>query len=409
MKTVTIVGTFDTKGPEFALLMSELQARGLNTLTVDLSTKNEPSFDPDVSAREVASAAGENLDEMKKTLSRKDSMAIMAKGAASICRQLCDEQKVDGIVGMAGGSGTYMIRTIMSEMPLGFPKLLVSTVAAIARDSFLLEGINDTMTMNPIVDVSGLNSFLRDTIKTAAGAIAGAVEAYSHPACNRDETVRIGISMWGVTTPCVTRINELLSERGYEVYVFSASGFGGNAMERFAEQGFFDGVFDITLAEVSNPVIGADFYDVPFRLEKVAAAGIPYIVSVGGVDMVWVGKPANLKEKFRDREQYLHSADVMFVRSSVEENAEVARVVARKLNAAKGPVTVALPLQGISAVDVEGSNMRDEKANQALFSTLKDELNDRIEVVNVDAHINEPEFADKVASIMIAQIENVPT
>jgi uncharacterized protein (UPF0261 family) len=402
IKSVAVFGTFDTKGQEYAYLMEHLEKCGLNCVSIDLGTRGEPPFKPTIPATVVAEAGGLSLEQLKNE-DRSKCLLMMATGTARICRRLCDENEIDGVIAIGGGQGTYMAGIVMREIPIGVPKLIVSTTATVAENSVHYIGINDTMIVNSLVDVSGLNPILRMILNKAAGAMAGMVEA-DHDLSKMGEKTPIGISMWGVTTPCVNAVQKKLEENGYEPFVFHTTGLGGRIMENLADSGFLKGVVDITLPELSIPIAGGQYPVIPFRLTKAGNAGIPQVVSFGGVDMISFFKPFDLPKKFKNRPYYMHNENLMFVRSTPRENELFADTIAERLNASKGLVKVLIPLKGLSAVDIEGNVMYDPEANRALFGRFKEKLRKDIEVVEMDCHINDPQFAGKAVELLMEMI-----
>lgn len=400
-KRVALAATLDTKSQEVLHLARLLEARGIVPVFVDLGIKGAPPFSPDVTAGQVAEAGGSSLEKIRAGMDRSDALDIMGRGAAKAVSKLCDEGKIQGAIGVGGGQGGMLAAMIMRALPIGFPKLILSTTALIAGVASQYEGVNDTLVMNSVVDVSGENPILSAMFLKAAGAIAGML-AEENPMVQLGDTPRVGISMWGVTTPCVNRAREILEREGCQAYVFHATGLGGRIMEDLVAQGYLNAVLDLTLPEVSVNVAGGEYPPIPYRLTRAGEKGIPQVVSVGGVDMVRFPPPFDLPEKFRGRPYYMHNKDVMFVRSFPEENIEIAREIARKLNRAKGPVRVLLPLKGVSAVDREGEVLWNPEADEALFSTLKKELKPEIQVIQVDAHINDEIFAEKAAKELLS-------
>lgn len=300
---------------------------------------------------------------------------------------------------MGGGQGTYMAARIMRALPVGVPKVLVSTIATSAYDQQQFEGINDTMVINPLVDVAGDNSILRMIMTRAAAAITGMCRYQTKEKI--DNRPKIGITMWGVTTPCVTAVQEILENSGYEALVFHATGLGGRAMEDLARQGELAGVVDITLAELGNQITGGTFARCDYRCEMAGRMGIPQVIVPGGLDMIKYVPPENLPEKFKNRKRYMHNENLLFVRSDKEDNAAMGKAIARKLNVAKGSTTVVLPLKGISAVDREGEVFFDPEADRVLFDTLREELRPPVCLREYDLHINDREFAEHVAALML--------
>jgi uncharacterized protein (UPF0261 family) len=321
----------------------------------------------------------------------------MRKGATSIVQYLCDNHQISGIIAMGGGQGTWLASSAMRVVPIGIPKVLISTIATIERLQHRFQGVNDTMIINSLVDISGLNSILRMIIERGAAALNGMIEMNETAPFGRDlSKKRVAISMWGVTTPCVSKIQEILSARtDCETVVFHATGMGGPVMEHLIRQGYFSLVADITLPEVTIPLAGGQYPKNPGRLLGAANKGIPQIIVPGGVDMI--ESPLPIPEKFSGRPVYMHNPDLAFVRSSVQDNIQFGREIASRLNQSKGAATVILPLLGLSFNDREGNLFYNPEANEALFETLKKNLRKDIQVIEIRAHINDVEFANCIS------------
>lgn len=399
MKKIAIAGAFDTKERENGYLADRIREFGGEVYLVDMGVLKDPHIVPDVTAAQAAAAGGASLSELRSEKSREHSLAVMARGAAKLVREAYDRQIIGGIIAMGGGQGTYMAARIMRALPVGVPKVLVSTIATSAYDQQQFEGINDTMVINPLVDVSGNNSILRMIMTRGAAAVTGMCRYQTtERAANR---TKIGITMWGVTTPCVTAVQEILENSGYEALVFHATGLGGRAMEDLVRQGELAGVVDITLAELGNQITGGTFARCDYRCEMAGRMGIPQVIVPGGLDMIKYVPPENLPEKFKNRKRYMHNENLLFVRSDKEENAAMGKAIAQKLNAAKGSTTVVLPLKGISAVDREGEVFFDPEADGVLFDTLREKLSPTVCLREYDLHINDREFAEHVAELML--------
>ncbi|HHY91968.1 MAG TPA: UPF0261 family protein, partial [Firmicutes bacterium] len=307
----------------------------------------------------------------------------------------------DGIISMGGSAGTTIGTAAMQALPVGLPKVMVSTLAS--GDTRPYVGTKDITMMYSVVDISGLNRLSRRILGNAARAVAGMVQAEAEEAAT-DKPI-ITATMFGVTTPCVTAAREYLESRGYEVLVFHATGSGGRAMEGLIEDGFVSGVLDITTTEWCDELVGGVLTAGPHRLEAAGKKGIPQVVSVGALDMVNFGPPDTVPEKFKGRRFYQHNPTVTLMRTTVEENAELGRIIAEKLNAATGPTVVVLPLKGVSMIDAEGKAFWDPEADAALFDALRDNLRPDIRLVELDAHINDPEFALTLARILEELLE----
>jgi len=396
-KTVVLVGTLDTKGHEYAYLRERLGLHGVRTVLVDAGTLEEPRTHPDIDRREVAAAAGADLDELTAARDRGRAVTAMADGAAAIVRRLYDEGRCDGVLAAGGSGNTAIATSAMRTLPVGVPKLMVSTVAA--GDTRDYVGAGDVAMMASVTDISGINSISARILANAAAAMAGMVDA---PAVELGEQrPLIGATMFGVTTPCVTAAREALERHGYEVLVFHATGTGGAAMEGLIDSGYIVGVLDITTTELCDRLVGGVLPAGPDRLEVAGRKGIPQVVSLGALDMVNFGSRDTVPAEFENRNLYVHNPSVTLMRTTPEECAELGRIIARKLEGARGPVALFVPLKGVSAIDMEGGPFYDREADEALFGALRENLADNVEVHELDRDINDPEFANA----MVAKLE----
>jgi uncharacterized protein (UPF0261 family) len=318
----------------------------------------------------------------------------MACAAALLARRLYDEGRIQGVLS-AGGSGNTAIATAaMRALPVGVPKLMVSTMAA--GDTRDYVGGVDVTLMASVTDVAGLNSVSSRILANAAAAI-GAMVLAPPPETAGDRPL-VGATMFGVTTPCVTRAREALEERGYEVLVFHATGTGGRAMEALIDGGFLAGVLDVTTTELCDELVGGVLSAGPERLEAAGRSGIPQVVSLGALDMVNFGARDTVPPQFRHRNLYVHNPSVTLMRTTPEECAELGRRIARKLTAARGPVSVFVPLRGVSMIDAEGQPFHDPAADAALFDALRAGLDGSpVELVELDHNVNDEEFAIAMA------------
>jgi uncharacterized protein (UPF0261 family) len=312
----------------------------------------------------------------------------MTAGARAITRELYARGTITGVLGLGGGGGTTMITSAMRELPVGVPKLMVSTMASGNTRPYV--DVKDITMMYSVVDIAGLNPLSRRILANAAGAVCGMAEQPLPP--TQDKPL-IAATMFGVTTPCVTEARKQLEAAGYEVLVFHATGSGGRAMEGLIADGYFAGVLDVTTTEWADEVVGGVLSAGPTRLSAAAAKGVPQVVSVGALDMVNYGAADTVPEKFRGRTLYRHNATVTLMRTTAEECAEIGRRIAEKLNTATGPVTLFLPLRGVSMIDAEGQPFYDAEADHALFASLKRQVAAKVRVVEIDAHINDSAFA----------------
>ena len=399
-KTIALIGTFDTKGEEFSFLRARIESAGLRTLMIDVGVLGRPSFEADISQAEVAAAAKADLAALRTERDRGRSVTAMALGAKEIIEQLFEHGAIHGVASLGGSAGTAIATTAMRALPCSFPKLMVSTVAA--GDIKPYVGTTDICMMPSVVDIAGLNRVSRQILSNAAGAICGMVAA--EPISALDEKPAIAATMFGVTTPCVTAARRILEERDYEVLVFHATGAGGQAMEQLIEDGAFRAVLDMTTTELGDEVVGGVMSAGPHRLEAAGRKGIPQLVCPGAIDMVNFGPAETVPAQFRSRKLYLHNPGVTLMRTTPDECAEIGRITALKLNGASGPVTVLIPLQGVSAIDKPGGPFYSQEALNAYRRTLKAALNPTIRLVELDAHINDESFARVAADLLIESL-----
>jgi uncharacterized protein (UPF0261 family) len=399
MKTVLLIGTLDTKGTEYGFVRDLIQARGVKTLVMDLGTIGEAPFAADVTADEVARRGGSTLAAIRQRNDRGEAVNTMLAGARRITRELHDAGRFDGVLGLGGGGGSAMISAAMRELPVGVPKLLVSTMASGNTAPYV--DVKDLTMMYSVVDIAGLNPLSRRILANAAGAVVGMV-TQEHTA--RTGRPLIAATMFGVTTQCVTAARERLEAAGYDVLVFHATGSGGRAMEGLIDDGWFAGVLDVTTTEWADEVVGGVLTAGPDRLSAAARKGIPQVVSVGALDMVNFGGPDTIPAKFKDRRLYRHNPSVTLMRTTPEECREIGRRVAQQLNRATGPLVVLLPLRGVSMIDRDGQPFHDREADEALFSSLRRELRKDIRVRELDAHVNDAEFAHALADELLAML-----
>ncbi|KMZ53545.1 Tm-1-like ATP-binding domain-containing protein [Dorea sp. D27] len=398
MKTVAVIGALDTKSDEFLYLKTRIEREGIKTLVVDTGILGSPGFSPDISAAAVAREAGENLEQMRREHSRQKSNDTMLKGAALTVRRLHEEGKIDGVITMGGGRGTIVGGEVMRNLPVGFPKVMVSTQATNGYAQHMFEGINDTFVINSLVDISGLNDILKMVMNKAAVTIAGMVKMEQAPL--EKTRPRIAMSMLGITTPCVSAVQRRLEQAGFETLVFHSNGLGGTCMEKMIRQGWIDGTADITTAELTPGELGGIGYAGPERLTGGADMGIPQVVVPGAMDIIDFAPPESVPEKYLDRRFIMHVTSLKVVRTSVSENRHMGKLMAGKLNQSKGKAVVAFPLRGLSANDCEGTPFYDREADMALLEALEENLRNDIPIYKYDCHINDEAFADAVAGLV---------
>lgn len=398
MTTVLLIGTLDTKGAEYAFVRDIIESRGVNTLVMDLGTVGDPAFPADIPADEVAKRGGSWLAEIRERGDRGEAVDIMLKGARVLTREAFAAGKFDGVLGLGGGGGTAMITAAMRDLPVGVPKVMASTMASGNTAPYV--DVKDITMMYSVVDIAGLNPLLRRILANAAGAVVGMVNQELDPATG--DRPLIAATMFGVTTPCVTAARERLEAAGYDVLVFHATGSGGRAMEGLIDDGWFAGVLDVTTTEWADEVVGGVLTAGPERLSAAGRKGIPQVVSVGALDMVNFGAPDTMPAQFRERRLYRHNPTVTLMRTTVDECREIGRRIAAQLNRATGPVVVMLPNRGVSMIDREGQPFHDAEADAALFASLREGLREEIRVRELDAHVNDPEFAHALADELLA-------
>ncbi len=396
-RTVLLLGTLDTKGGEYGYVRDLIQARGHRTLIVDLGILGTPAIAPDIDADAVARAGGSDLATLRSRADRGQAVDAMQRGASALLPLLRAEGRFDGVLGLGGGGGTTMVAAAMRTLPVGVPKVMVSTMASGNTAPYV--DVKDITLMYSVVDIAGLNPLSRRILANAAGAICGMVEIGNTDGSREagvgstDTRPLIAATMFGVTTPCVTATRQALEAAGYDVTVFHATGSGGRAMEGLIDDGYFAGVMDVTTTEWCDEVVGGVLTAGPTRLSAAGRVGIPQVVSVGAVDMVNFGGIDTVPERFRDRNLYRHNATVTLMRTTPDECAEIGRRIATQLNAASGPTALVLPLGGVSAIDAPGQPFHDPAADRALFDSLRAHVGSNVRVVDVDAHINDPAFA----------------
>jgi uncharacterized protein (UPF0261 family) len=393
-----LLGTLDTKGVEYAYLRDRLREHDVDVFVIDAGILGEPLIDPDVTRQEVAGAAGADVQALADARDRATAIEAMGRGAAAVVCRLHAEGRLDAIGALGGTGGTAIATRAMRALPVGVPKLMVSTVAS--GDTSHHVGTTDVTMMHSVVDVAGINRISARIFTNASRALAGMAAGTESPPVA--EQPLVVASMWGVTTPCVTTARERLEELGYDVLVFHQTGVGGRSMEELIAAGLVDGVLDVTPTELADELAGGIWSSGPERLETAGRLGIPQVVSLGALDVIAIsstGLPALLPEKFRDRPIYIHDELMVATRATPDECRELAAVIARKLNGAQGPTVLFVPLRGLSLLTTDGQVLHDSDGDDALFSTLR-ELIDRsvVELHEVDADVNDPELALAMAA-----------
>lgn len=398
MKTVAVVGTFDTKGKEFQFVQSILQGLGVNTLMIH-SGVFEPMFVPDISNQDIAQAVHEDMNDIAKQKDRARATEVLARGLEVLIPKLYKEGKFDGVLSFGGSGGTSIVTPGMRALPIGVPKMMVSTVASGNVSQYV--GTSDIMMYPSIVDVAGLNTISIKIFTNAALAMAGMVK-HEIPEQEVEKKPLIAATMFGVTTPCVDQARAYLEAQGYEVIVFHATGAGGKTMEKLIESHYFDGVLDLTTTEWCDELVGGVLNAGPHRLEAAGRAGVPQVVSVGALDMVNFGPYDTVPAKFQGRNLYKHNPTITLMRTTAEENGQLGNIIAEKLNNASSKTALMLPLKGVSALDAEGQPFYGAEEDQMLFDTLRQHIDaTKVELIEADAHINDEAFALQAAKKLV--------
>jgi uncharacterized protein (UPF0261 family) len=393
MATIAVLGTLDTKGAEHAFVAEIIRRQGYRTLLVDVGSGTAPTVTPDITRDEVA-AAGIDLAALTQRGDRGECVTAMSRAAPVLLERLAREGEIHGVISLGGGGGTAIATAAMRALPLGFPKLMVSTLAAGNTAPYL--GTTDIVMMPAITDVAGLNRLSRVILTRAAGAICGMVAADPEMSATKPLVVA---SMFGNTTACVTEAKRVLEEAGYEVLVFAATGTGGRAMETLIASGMADGVLDLTTTEWADELVGGVLSAGPTRMDAAAKAGIPAVIAPGCLDMVNFGEPATVPAKFAGRCFYPHNPQVTLMRTTPEECAELGRIIAEKANASTAPTEILIPLKAISLISAPGQAFHDSVADDALFSSIRQHA--KVPVTGIDAEINQPLFAQACARKLI--------
>lgn len=399
---ILIIGTFDTKAEELNFIKDQILARGQNARTLDAGVLQPSPGYVDISNQRVAAAGGQPLHELVSRRDRGQAVGIMAQGAAKITRELFDRGEISGVISLGGGSGTVIGTSAMRTLPVGIPKVMVSTMAS--GNVRLYVRTSDICMIHSVVDISGLNRVTKKILGNAAAAVCSMVEEKED--LSLDGRPLIAVSMFGVTTPCVTEARKIIEEKGYEVLVFHANGPGGMAMEQLIAEGNIQAVLDISTTELADELLGGKCSAGPDRLEKAGEMGIPQVVVPGAMDMVNYF-PDAIPPQFRNRLFHVHNPATTLMRTNEEENRRLGGIMARKLSRAKGPVVVCIPLEGFSAIDSPGQPFFSPKANRAFIEAVKTNLPPHIPVIEKNLHINDPSFAREIAQALLEFLKKV--
>lgn len=392
-KYILILGCFDTKEDNFSLLHECILAHGEQVITINTGVMGTTEYFPvNVESDLVAVEAGTTIEDLRKTGDRGHAVEIMSKGAAKVVSKLVAEGKIKAAIGMGGGGGTYIALSAMQKIPIGVPKLCLTTLAA--KDLSRQIGSKDITLMPSVVDVAGLNSISKLLIRQAAAAVCAMAKVRTTEDDATAAAASIAISMFGNTTPCVDKCRVLLQDQGYEVFAFHATGVGGRTMEALIREGCFDAVLDITTTELADELCGGILSAGPARLTAAAEMGIPQVVVPGCLDMVNFAQLDTVPERYRSRELYSWAPDVTLMRTNKDENLVLGERLAQKLNHPAAAAVILLPLKGISQLDAAGGAFYQPEIDQVLFDAIKKHARQGVTVMEVDAHINDDKFAE---------------
>jgi uncharacterized protein (UPF0261 family) len=400
VKTIVLIGALDTKGHEFAFVKSLIEAQGLHTLTVDFGVMGSPAYEADITRDAVAQAGGAALEDIASGQHKDKAMQVMSKGLAVVVRRLYDEGRLSGVLGMGGTGGTSIATNAMRGLPIGVPKVMLSTVAG--GDVSAYAGNSDIVFVPSIVDVAGINRISRTMYTLAAGAISGMVKL-DVPAAD-DQKPLVAASMFGNTTAAVEKARGILESKGYEVLVFHATGTGGRMMESLIDAGFISASLDITTTELADYVCDGVFNAGGERCLAASRAGIPTVLVPGCVDMVNFDGIDTVPVQYRNRNLYQWNPNVTLMRTNADESRRIGELIANAANEARGPVAVLLPLKGVSMLDSEGNRFWDPEADRACFDAIRNNLHSGIPVYELNYNINDPEFAEHVSNTLLELI-----
>lgn len=407
--SVLLIGTLDTKGTEFAYVRDRLLASGVAVTVMDAGVLALPTFAPDIPRERVFAAAGANYPLVKASGDRGKAVSLAAEGAAKLAAELHREGNLSGIMSLGGSAGTTIGTAAMRAVPVGVPKLMVSTLASGQVQPYV--GTRDVMMLYSVVDIAGLNRISRSVLDNAVGAMAGMVQArragsVSDRGSTADKPV-IAATMFGVTTPCVEAARKQLEVAGYEVLVFHATGTGGRTMEGLIRDGLVAGVLDITTTELADELVGGILTAGRDRLTAASLMRVPQVISVGALDMVNFGPPETVPAKYKERRFHHHNPTVTLMRTTPEEMDQLGQEIAQKASAANGPTAVVLPLRGVSAIDAEGKAFWWPEADAALFQSVRNWIAPGVELIELDLHVNDPEFAAACAGKLLELMKHV--
>jgi uncharacterized protein (UPF0261 family) len=403
--SVLLIGTLDTKGTEFAYVRDRLKAAGGSVLVADAGVMGPPAFEPEIPRAALFSAVGANVEQVKAAGDRGKAVELAARGAEKIAADLHKEGRVSGVLSLGGSAGTTIGTAAMRALPVGVPKLMVSTLASGQVQPYV--GTRDVMMMYSVVDISGLNRISRAVLDNAAAAMAGMTGSkFQVPSSKSEDKPVVAATMFGVTTLCVESARKILEAAGYEVLVFHATGTGGRTMEGLVRDGLIAGVLDITTTELADELAGGVLSAGPDRLTAAGLTGVPQVISLGALDMVNFGPRDTVPDRYKHRLLYQHNPTVILMRTTPEEMDRLGKGLAEKTSAANSPTSVLVPLRGVSAIDAEGKAFWWPEADAALFQSVRNWIAPNVELIELDLHINDPAFAAACANKLLELMAN---
>jgi uncharacterized protein (UPF0261 family) len=394
-KTILCLATLDTKGNEIQFIKNILQARGHRPIVMDCGTLREPSIVPDIPREQVLKAAQSSFEEVRTSGSAKKASEIMIIGLRKIIKDLCDSGQIDGMIAIGGSIGSSMASAAMKDLPLGLPKLLVSTKVAQAGAQGYV-GTKDIIIMPSVADIQGLNRLTERILRNAAGAICGMVEVSDQSSVSHGDQPIVVISMLGTTSQCGLRVQSALEKKGYEIVIFHAVGVGGRALEEFVAAEPVVGTVELGINEVGNDLFGGLASAGPNRLETAGTKGILQIITPGHSGYIQFLGPDSIPNKYKDRDIIYHSPQGTAVLLTQDELTLLAAKLAEKLNRATGIVRILIPLRGFSSWDKEGEMYYSPEKNHLFIEQLEKKVKPSISVREIDAHINDAQFSDAV-------------
>jgi len=400
-KTVLLIGTLDTKQDEYEFARARFHSAGLKTMLVNTGVLGETGLEVAVSNSQVAAAAGSSLEVLRESQDRGHAISVMSIGATLVVQSLFSEGRFDGIFALGGSGGSTVASASMRALPIGIPKVLVSTL--VNSNGMMFVGESDMALFASVVDIAGINVISSQIISQAVDAMVGMINSKSERSHSAKKLV--AASMFGVTTECVTNARKEIETHGYEVITFHMTGSGGRSMEKLISEGFIHGVLDVTTTEICDEIVGGVLSAGPTRLTAGSAQGIPQVISLGALDMVNFGARASVPDKFSRRNLYAHNENVTLMRTSAQECEKIAFDICSKLSHAKGPISLFIPLKGVSSIAVKGAPFHDPQADDALFSTFRRHIPQNVELIELDNAINDAEFSKALAAQLITYMD----